>query len=630
MQEFEKQNAVEIDDLARKRITIDHDACEGSAYQQSIQQEFNGQSAAIESLADVSNPIVNNSTKVFRRESPKPNQSVFRIITDGLHSPLQMSRDLWIGILAVLLWFVLHFSGAMNDWDVIVLGILLVGYIMAREKLAFTPTTNPISPDDYNAREERACRLELCELLGCIGAPFLEAKDKPAQISPCGSQQGAPSEIFNATTPPSDRFSLILELARANIDLLLIFDTVFEIIQVGTALHLGANTKTAERVERALLGRRERLYQQQQRKDDASTNNFPVSFSTMRTLVSQAMIFQAQALESMLSLFDSEGSSFSLLDEEPPVVTLSWLRSSRQHVAETLAFVLGELTNNVYWNAEFDIAAKVSKDIEKLQELQLHLKASIGCQDVSDHERSLKIQPVDHLQRRVKEVQSQLQQLYVALGAMEDASRCQTDTREWWSRVNGLSQEVQDSLNALDREHFRVQEDDTNSVDGDEEISVQSSKLPRQEKSYTLEINETGQQHVPATKTLTKTSVFSGQGALQPPKVKTKPNAPCECEAPGSGCQHGTPQSDPLAQYNLLTELRTRLQTLSLPEEEHQDNNLEDYEIVKSPKAPSLCYAEKTVAIPRLGGLLVSELNNAVKLLGRDSESDGEEDEIEG
>jgi len=27
LQEFEKQNAVEFDDLARKRITIDHDAC---------------------------------------------------------------------------------------------------------------------------------------------------------------------------------------------------------------------------------------------------------------------------------------------------------------------------------------------------------------------------------------------------------------------------------------------------------------------------------------------------------------------------------------------------------------------------------------------------------------------------
>ena len=255
----------------------------------------------------------------------------------------------------------------------------------------------------------------------------------------------------------------------------------------------------------------------------------------------------------------------------------------------------------------------------------------------TDEEVGAKGNALPKLQEGVSETKLQLQQLYVALGAMDDALKrsgttrnSSTDINEWWSRINQLSNRVQDSLNRIDQEHFQTLDEDIGGDDNDENDTVQvSSKHSQGEHSYTMEANTEKEQEKLTAPKLTKTSVFSGKGALKQPKLK-----PSHISEQGQRSSPGVhrsstelPQGDPLAQHFLLSELRTRLQTLSLPEEEHEVVDLEeDYEMVKSAPAPvARTHVEKTTAMPSFGGLLVGELSNAVKLLSSQNESNDEE-----
>ena len=522
-----------------------------------------------------------------------------------------------------------------------------------------------------------ACRLEMSRLLGSIGAPFL-SEDHAAgkgQLQKIGqSQQSAlihtttrnMEETTASSNTPTFSPSLLFKVARANVQLIQTYDDAMETMKMGTALHLGATTKSAERVERALFGRRRREQQkkgalQQNVSDESPTVDiYPVSFGTLRGSVSRAMIAQAQTLESIIAVLndscqgerDNDNDSMSpflsfhpLAGGVPPVVTLTWLRSSRQQLSECLSYVLEAL-------ATFDRPITDRENTQDIlvnsvltvEELQQYLQSSLGIENegtqrVQQEQSSEKGNRTasKQIQERVIQTQLQLQQLYVALGAMNDTSKIsyssnKVDTIEWWDRVNQLSQKVQNTMQMLDQEHFQPIDGDVGGDDEDTE-EPSSSKQVTREQSYTMEANAEKAQQKPTPQILTKTSVFSGKGAKKPPKPRPR-NVSEQGPFFSDSTQMSTtalPQSDPVAQHFLLSELRTRLQTLSLPEEEHEVEDFEDdYEMVKSAPAPAAkAFVEKTTAMPSFGGLLVGELSNAVKLLGNQNKSDDEETFLE-
>ena len=687
LQEFERaatEDEQTNDDASEQHLDVDH-----PQLPQQLVAELDQQAEAMDALlrrAQILGDTTN--TRPFERKPPKA--FLPRMLQAAQHYGFHIAVVLLVALYKPAIRFMgactehaIRFMGVCTKDEISTMILLVWGTFWAFQvwmcRWERNNSKNRMAeaqimlPDDYESNDSietdplHVCRLELSRLLGSIGAPFLSEDHSSAQgqLNVEQTQLNTPiltaiEKMKDTIASPNDRTlspSLLIKVAHINVQLIQTYDDAMETMKMGTALHLGATTRTAERVERALFGRRAREQQKKgtlpQTEESSCTDNYPVSFGSLRSLVSRAMIAQADALHSILAVLnDSCRNKHDNEDEPvfasynplagglPSVVSLTWLRSSRQQLSEFLSHVLEELATCDRTNRE-NIQDILVHSVMTVEELQQHLQSSLGGENEGVPSVQQKLHPEEgcsleakKMQERVIQTQLQLQQLYVALGAMNETSRftgssTKVDTIEWWDRVNQLSQKVQTTMQLLDQEYFQPIDGDVCGEDKEDTEDQSSSNHVQREQSYTMEANAEKEQQKPKPQKLTKTSVFAGKGAKKPPKLSPRnvsEQGPFSSDSIQTSAT-ALPQSDPIAQHFLLSELRTRLQTLSLPEEEHEVNEFEeDYEMVKSGPAPAAsAYVEKTTAMPSFSGLLVGELSNAVKLLGNHNESDDEE-----
>jgi hypothetical protein len=515
-------------------------------------------------------------------------------------------------------------------------------------------------------QQQHECRCQVSRVLGSIGAPLL----RPSQVQTrLHYSQHDDTTTGGGTWNP--RYADVIHLfAMAHAKLLHTMDIAMDILKMSTAMQLGATTATAERVERALFARERQRQRRAVVTEEPTTLATPpvVSFPTIRTMVQEAMIHQVESLLLLLAIpIEAGGAETTLenvtptdvLGKVPSIITLTWLRESRQQVAGLLTFVMEEVIS-----VQRPVVVSMDNLTQATQiaeEVHLHLRHALGLGesptnsnvDNKGEGRASQKEATNNdcsaLKARLETIRTQYCRLYIALWAMEDTitgasedqkvananSDSSLEMKDSWRRVTSLNDEICASLQEIDRHVFQ-EVDTTISDENEDPLDIADvSASNRGIQGYTVEtMDQTIDVHRGLATKPTKTAIFSGKGAVQPhPRRPRKASEPSTTSAPLSSVT--MPQNDPVAQHYLLSELRTRLQMLALPEEEHEVND--DPQDDDTPKERPRSFTKKTVAIPLFGGamgsMLVGELNNAVKLLGGQSHGDddlstGEEEQL--
>ncbi|CAB9520844.1 (DC) complex [Seminavis robusta] len=545
---------------------------------------------------------------------------------------------------------------------------------LAEEEIQSSRSSNDIDIvlEEEWEKQQHDCRCQLAKVLGSIGAPILSPNGQvvTTTLQETSNHDQIPSPSSSTATCTHDAMindekkeptfkkdkwhPTLVQTAKAHTRLIHTMDTTMEILKVGAALHLGATERTAERVERALLGRQTTRLQNSNngipRNDKTSSTTMPVSFPTIRNLLMDAMFHQVESLLMVNNNYNNkEGiiniSKEDVLGEVPPVITLTWLRESRQQLAGLLSHVLEELcsapTQNEYNSTAGNNLLLLLQSKRTAKELQVHLLHTLDL-DESQGVVATETAPESSslsapLKERLVKLRAHYQKVFVALWAMEDSATTSTEqqdgaimsleTKDWWARMNEINDEISVVLECIDHDFFLEEEEPASEELADQEGGMAIPTKGAQ--SYTVDTGATANiqlKSVAAAAKPTKTSVFSGKGAKQPEQTRQK-KASVGSKNSDTQSSPAVLQADPVAQHFLLSELRTRLQTLALPEEEHEVNlDVNDQNETSSLSQRSQSSQTKTTAIPLFGGaagsLLVGDLKNAVKLLGNEVEDD--------
>jgi len=426
---------------------------------------------------------------------------------------------------------------------------------------------------------------------------------------------GAPSIRVDGSELSTDRFNLLLEFVKAQVDLVLQLHETLNILRRGTSLLFGVGSVGLgiERVEKASLARWLRHAQQNDSRIRAP-GCMPVSMPTLRKRVNEILTRQIKLLLNLSG--DSLACDYSRGSD---VLTLSLLSSKKSQIVDLLSSVVDRACTR---------SLSIDKDFKKQTEecicdaqssREYLLSATKSTAPVLGSNSQCAPNDLDVIQ-----MLDQVESLRIALLAYHDTASIdqQSSPELWWEKIAKLA----NSLDSIVREtsaRLRVLTSDGDSRDAEsDERDVYSLSEVLQEDGVNFseaeEISDFSARAERASEeneSRNKTLVFSGV-------VAQRKRGKRIIAASVSGTSGGSFPS----QFELVDELHERLRALPPADELNVTKDEENRQAaVANEKDPSIALPiaprDKEKAAFPVGDFL-GELKNSVSIAATRAEDD--------
>ena len=463
-----------------------------------------------------------------------------------------------------------------------------------------------------NLKLLRDCRLTVTHLLGLVGAPPLDMLHNVTQAGSASFLQGGRNDAIQIKIPEAVT-KCIVDFAQANVELLLVLDRAYHWLQVTSSIHMGLGPLATciERAERAALGREytkyarhEMIKEQSQREDQTNAetrlplepnNNFGVSriiaLASVRRNLTSIIVKEIRSLTCVIDIHrvlnvTEDGTQIDQSREStieiPDIITLSWMKSSRQKLASALRCALQAICT--LENFELLSLPSGSSGRSALEdstwsarESKAYIVSHLLLDNTDDFNWSSERYPLimehqitpDSLVHSMLQFREHIDALRCTLqGCLHSccASPSHTDTgdqREWWAQVRKLSgsvrvleAEINDMFFLPSKVHKEI--DAINSVMTPAFDQIETPDSGSYEHNVTPALAVSSAAHVNNPILSKSTLVFSGHGTICEPESSPRK---------GQGSSARPLQRDTIAEHLLVTELQNRIRRINPPTE---------------------------------------------------------------
>ncbi|KAG7346964.1 HSR1-like GTP-binding protein [Nitzschia inconspicua] len=460
------------------------------------------------------------------------------------------------------------------------------------------------------------CRKEASRLLGLIGAPPLQWKlldsdeETPISKTKDGKDPSSADALCATTSLGIIDLALksLIHFLEAHVKLLLVVDQAYYWLKVSASLHwgLGPNSQCVERVERAETAKEYRKSKNANGEDEMASSLEPrrrldatsiLALTTARRNVAQCLVDQSLSLVETFrrvqalsqanpaNAHERENDSISsVIDDQvllmPQVVDLSWMKTSRNHIASLLSYII----DSICTVAGLQILADQEKGRESLMQSMLnaenaqeHIRSNLLLGDLSPSERA-SLNESNDLIAVLLQYREQLEAMSAALWSCQQYSGDVAPSKDpngsshlaWWDKVKELSANCK-VLEEVIESKLVTSLGDNQPLDLPEEAAASENKDFRNVENgnyeHASEGLATSHRHgVPSLPS--KTVVFAGSGSAAKEGEGTR--TPARVAKARSSDVAPIPERDTVAELLLVRELQNRISLMPPSEEEER------------------------------------------------------------
>lgn len=484
-----------------------------------------------------------------------------------------------VGMIPIVVFLLLSLIQDRAHSSLVAMGVLCFAWTRTRQEPC-TVDPKPHIRTNHDNKTRKAyyeCRKTVSRLLGSIGAP-------PLRRTSDDQWQELTSDMATSTES-------VVDFLEAHVRLMVTIDRALEWVRISAGLHwgLGPHSRCVERVERAALSR--------QRITASSCSILVLSLA--RRNIAKVIIQESQCLvdafatAKQLHRDEDDDTLRNAVLVVPEVIDLSWMKASRNHLADLLTCVVEQLCTWESLSSERHAANSLKDHAWTARSLRDYMASYLLLDDddkMDEGEESRAVRPTNDEHGLIVQYRQHLDALSAALWSFQleqphhaynlsessspasdepDLENISNRTLAWWNRIQELSATCQTLQEQIGNRFFPPAvvpdpEDDDNNANDDAD-GLNTNRPGEEPHSYesSVSVYKEKTKHSTSSNSTTKTLVFSGKG------TKPKPTAlAVSSYKPKFDGGEVTLPRDFFSEQLLVRELQTRIRAVAALREE--------------------------------------------------------------